>query len=145
MQDAVSPADPFGDPLPIKSQVSQSVPQLDFALKKPEKETLDLDSMPIETLTEKNVPVERMSREDRTSKRNKVWMMCFQCNRPEGHHIHAKSRWFYSLAVGLTFGLILLVGPYQCQCCGSPRLMAHNKLNLKYWYRVFRDSRASAH
>ena len=69
----------------------------------------------------------------RSRKRRKLF--CFHCNRPEGHFLSAQYRWYYSFAVGMTFGLVKIIGPYQCQCCGAKRLMFANWLNLRYWFR----------
>ncbi len=74
-----------------------------------------------------------------TSSRARRRMHCFECNRKEGHFLASQRRWFYSFLLGLTFGLIKIVGPYQCQCCGSKRLMMFNQLNPRFWYRYFRN------
>ena len=81
--------------------------------------------------------------DERTKGRKRRRMMCFECNRPEGHFLAIRYRWFFSYLLGLTFGLITFVGPYQCQCCGNTRLMSHNRLNLRYWARVFREKNLS--
>ena len=78
----------------------------------------------------------------KTSSRARRVMMCFECNRKEGHFLASQKRWFFSYLVGLTLGLIFLVGPYQCQCCGAKRLMAYNILNPKYWIRTLRHGTA---
>lgn len=75
----------------------------------------------------------------KTSSRVRRRLHCFQCNRIEGHFLGAQSRWFYSFLLGLTFGLVKLFGPYQCQCCGGKRLMFSNSLNPRYLYRSFRN------
>ena len=69
----------------------------------------------------------------RRKSRKRRKMFCFHCNRPEGHFLSAQHRWYYSFATGMTFGLIKIIGPYQCQCCGAKRLMCANRLNLRYW------------
>ncbi len=69
-------------------------------------------------------------------KRKKTRIFCFECNRLEGHSLYVRSRWFYSYLLGLTFGLVTIVGPYQCQCCGQKRLMCRDFLNLRYWFRT---------
>ena len=76
--------------------------------------------------------------QSKKSSRSRQVMMCFECNRKEGHFLASQNRWFYSYLIGMTLGLIFLVGPYQCQCCGSKRLMIHNMLNPKYWVRSLR-------
>lgn len=103
---------------------------------------LDLQMVPDHAI-QRTVDVERIDADESRPARKTIRMKCFECNRPEGHHLAARSRWFYSFSVGMTFGLILLVGPFQCQCCGSSRLMARNELNLRYWMRVIRDRRSS--
>lgn len=70
------------------------------------------------------------------SKRRKL--ICFACNRMEGHFLVAGRRWFFSFLLGLSFGLVLVFGPYRCQCCGTDRWMAFDSLNLRYWFRQFR-------
>lgn len=80
---------------------------------------------------------EDASRRKKTSSRRK--MMCFSCNRPDRHYLATKKRRIYSFLLGISLGLILIVGPYRCQCCGTPRLMSHDSLNLRYWYRILRN------
>lgn len=75
----------------------------------------------------------------KSSTRARRRIRCFECNRPEGHYLVSQHRWFYSYLLGLTFGLVTIVGPYQCQCCGSKRLMAFNALNPRYWVLVARQ------
>ncbi len=65
----------------------------------------------------------------RTRSRKRRKLFCFNCNRPEGHFYFYQDRWYYSFLVGLTFGLIKILGPFQCQCCGSKRWMIANWLN----------------
>lgn len=67
--------------------------------------------------------------------RKRKGMHCFHCHRHEGHFLASASRWYYSYLVGLTFGLIRLVGPFQCQCCGAKRLMFADWANLRYLMR----------
>lgn len=69
--------------------------------------------------------------------RKRRMLTCFECNRPEGHFLVAGRRWFFSYLLGLTFGGILLIGPYKCQCCGANRLMYFDELNPRYWLRTF--------
>lgn len=69
--------------------------------------------------------------------RRRKGLFCFNCNRKEGHFLAKQHRWYYSYLVGLTFGLIKFVGPFQCQCCGSNRLMNTNSTNLRFWWRNF--------
>ena len=70
---------------------------------------------------------------NRNRKRRKLH--CFGCNRQEGHYLSQQGRWFYSYMIGLTFGLMRLIGPFRCQCCGSQRLMWTDKANLRYLFR----------
>ncbi len=55
----------------------------------------------------------------RSASRKRIGLFCFNCNRLEGHFLHRQNRWYYSYLIGLTFGLIKIIGPYQCQCCGA--------------------------
>ena len=59
-------------------------------------------------------------------------LYCFSCHRQESHFFALKGRSHYYLMVGLTFGLIVIFGPYRCRCCGHKRLCRHNFLNLRY-------------
>lgn len=65
-----------------------------------------------------------------TGKNRKLY--CFSCHRQESHFFAFKGRSHYYLMVGLTFGLIVLFGPYRCRCCGHKRLCRHNVLNIRY-------------
>lgn len=69
----------------------------------------------------------------RSRKRKKLH--CFHCHRYEGHFLSSENRWYYSFLLGLTFGLVRIVGPFQCQCCGQRRLMTADRLNIRYLFR----------
>ena len=69
------------------------------------------------------------------STRKIIQLYCFACNRIERHSRSAGRRWLYSYLLGLTVGLIFLVGPYRCHCCGAKRLMCTNVLNPRYWFQ----------
>jgi hypothetical protein len=56
-------------------------------------------------------------------------LFCLHCNRTETHVTKYRNRWYYSFVVGMTFGLIYLVGPFRCRCCGHSRLMVSDFLN----------------
>lgn len=73
--------------------------------------------------------------EQKASSRSRRRLYCFECNRDETHSLLAQRRWFYSFLLGLTFGTINIIGPYQCQCCGAKRLMCANSLNPRFWLR----------
>ena len=75
--------------------------------------------------------------------RKRVGIFCFNCNRPDGHFLPRQHRWYYSYLVGLTFGLVKIVGPYQCQCCGARRFMCSDWISLRYLLRRLRDRRVS--
>lgn len=75
--------------------------------------------------------------------RKRIGMFCFHCNRREGHFLYRQNRWYYSYLIGLTFGLIKIVGPYQCQCCGHRRFMCADWISLRYLLRRNRDRRNS--
>lgn len=79
----------------------------------------------------------------RTKPRKNFKLFCFECNRMEYHHPAAQHRWYYSYLVGLTYGLVLLFGPFQCQCCGHSRLMKRDKLNIRWWLHYHRDRKAA--
>jgi hypothetical protein len=70
-------------------------------------------------------------------------LFCFNCNRDERHVLADHRRWFYSYLVGMTFGLIKIVGPFRCQCCGARRLMSSDKTNLRFWWRNLSNERRS--
>ncbi|MEL7498161.1 MAG: hypothetical protein AAFN77_11155 [Planctomycetota bacterium] len=71
--------------------------------------------------------------EDRASRKRKR-MFCFECNRQEGHFISEGNRFVFSFLVGLTFGLIYVIGPYNCQCCGAQRLWRFDSFNPAFWW-----------
>lgn len=77
--------------------------------------------------------------QEKASVRKRRSLMCFNCNRSEGHFLYSGQRWFFSFLLGMTFGGILLIGPYKCQCCGSNRLMAFDLLNPRCWMHGRRD------
>lgn len=77
-------------------------------------------------------PIELFADEPQPSRRERL-LYCFRCHR-EDYHFHAfRGRWYFNLLVGLTFGLIFLVGPYRCRCCGGVRLMNRDPLSPRYW------------
>ena len=59
-------------------------------------------------------------------------LYCFSCHRQESHYFALKGKAHYYLMVGMTFGFILLFGPYRCRCCGHKRLCKYNFLNIRY-------------
>ena len=67
------------------------------------------------------------------SRRKRIGLKCFNCNRLEGHYLLFYRRLWYSYLIGLTFGLAVIAGPYRCQCCGSSRFMMSNLLHPKYY------------
>ena len=67
------------------------------------------------------------------SRRKRLGLHCFNCNRYEGHYLLLYRRLWYSFIVGMTFGLAIVFGPYRCQCCGSSRFMISNLLHPKYY------------
>jgi len=69
--------------------------------------------------------------------RKRKRLYCFSCNRPEGHSLWKQHFWYYSFLSGLTFGVVKLFGPFQCQCCGHRRLMSVDLLSPRYLYRSF--------
>lgn len=83
-------------------------------------------------------------RSQKKKKKKRVKMMCFSCNRPEHHSLKAKKRWLFSFVLGMTFGLSFFIGPFTCVCCGNSRLMCRNWLNLRYWFRKGKTSRAAS-
>lgn len=62
-----------------------------------------------------------------------VSLRCFHCNRPEKHFLAYRRRWYYSYLTGLTLGLITLIGPFKCRCCGANRLSRIEWLHPKIW------------
>lgn len=83
------------------------------------------------------VPTPREQSKSSSSRAKRRKMHCFACNRSEGHFLVVGKRWFFSYLLGLTFGLVLLVGPYRCQCCGTTRWLAYDRLNPRFWFRQF--------
>ena len=67
------------------------------------------------------------------SRRKRIGLRCFNCNRLEGHYLLFYRQMWYSYIIGLTFGLAVIVGPYRCQCCGASRFMVSNLLHPKYY------------
>jgi len=79
----------------------------------------------------------------RRKSRKRRRLICFHCNRPEGHFVPYRGSWFYSFFVGMSFGLVNVFGPYRCQCCGKQRLMFKDWLNPMYHIRGFRHRAAT--
>ena len=88
-------------------------------------------------------PIESVDPEFRKSLR-RTRMFCFECNRQEGHSIAGENRFVFSFLVGLTLGLIYIVGPYICQCCGAQRLFRFDNLNPFYWFQSAKQIRSSS-
>jgi hypothetical protein len=59
-------------------------------------------------------------------------LFCFHCNRMESHAPALRYRWQYSFLIGMTLGLIKLLGPYFCRCCGHRRFIGSDRFNPKY-------------
>jgi hypothetical protein len=62
-------------------------------------------------------------------------LFCFRCHRPERHAIINRNQWYYSILVGFTFGLILLIGPFRCRCCGGMRWLRSDWMHPKRWFK----------
>ena len=75
--------------------------------------------------------------------RKKPRMYCFHCNRQESHSNPYIGAWFYSYAIGLTFGLLHLFGPFRCTCCGRQRLMFKDWAHPKFHAVMARNRAAS--
>jgi hypothetical protein len=103
----------------------------------------DRESLDDELLDDMSMDDEHEIIQSQTRSRNRRSLMCFECNRPEGHFLVSGRRWFFSFLLGLTFGGILLVGPYKCQCCGSSRLMYFDSMNPRYWINSFNQRKIS--
>ncbi len=65
-------------------------------------------------------------------KSKKRELFCFHCNRLETHAPAARYGWIYSFLVGLTIGLIKLIGPFYCRCCGHRRYLNSDRLHPKF-------------
>lgn len=106
-------------------------------------ESTEADSGPLDdrSVADNFVESDSGHREEKAESRfsNRKRMFCFGCNRPDGHAIAGGNRFFYSFLLGLTFGLIYLVGPYRCQCCGTLRLFRFNRMNPRYWFHKTRQ------
>ena len=68
-------------------------------------------------------------------KRRVIRMTCFYCNRKEGFFSAYRHHWLYSYFEGFTFGLINLVGPFKCRCCGRKRLIRSDAFHPRVWFR----------
>jgi len=75
--------------------------------------------------------------------RNRIGIFCFNCNRREGQFLYRQNRWYYSFLIGMTFGLIKIIGPFQCQCCGARRFMCSDWISLRYLLKLHRDRKIS--
>jgi hypothetical protein len=60
-------------------------------------------------------------------------LFCFHCHRPETHSLATRHSPIYSFLIGLSLGLVKLLGPFYCRCCGHRRLMASDRLHPKFW------------
>ncbi|HMP77917.1 MAG TPA: hypothetical protein PKD54_00560 [Pirellulaceae bacterium] len=61
-------------------------------------------------------------------------MYCFRCHRMERHATALSSRWYYSYLVGITFGMIWLLGPFRCRCCTSLRWFRFEWMHPRRWW-----------
>lgn len=62
-------------------------------------------------------------------------LTCFRCNRPDFHFHGLRPRWYWSLLLGFSFGLVQLIGPYRCRCCGARRWMCWDLANPRCWMK----------
>lgn len=60
-------------------------------------------------------------------------LFCFHCHRPEMHSRATRFGFVYSFLIGLTLGLIKVIGPYYCRCCGHRRFLGSDRIHPKYW------------
>ncbi len=109
------------------SQAEQKIPYADSA-------QISADDLDLGNVDEHGNKIRR--------KRKRIY--CFSCNRQEGHSLWKQHFWYYSFLSGLTFGVIKLFGPFQCQCCGHRRLMSVDMLSPRYLYRSFILGKASS-
>ena len=77
------------------------------------------------------------------SSRKRIGIFCFNCNRREGQFLYLQNLWYYSFLIGMTFGLIKIIGPFQCQCCGARRFMCSDWISLRYLLKLHRDRKNS--
>jgi hypothetical protein len=66
-------------------------------------------------------------------------LVCFHCNRSEGHSNPYLGSWFYSYFIGATFGLITLIGPFRCQCCGKQRTLFKDWLHPQWHIKGYKN------
>lgn len=62
-------------------------------------------------------------------------MTCFRCNRPDFHFHGLRPRWYWSVLVGFSFGLVIFTGPYRCRCCGARRWMCWDFTHPRCWMK----------
>lgn len=69
--------------------------------------------------------------DDRRRKRRELF--CFHCHRMETHLLAPRFGVIYSFLIGLTLGLVKLIGPYYCRCCSHGRFLGWDQVHPKYW------------
>lgn len=61
-------------------------------------------------------------------------LYCLRCHRLERHATTFAHTWYYSFLVGLTFGVIWLLGPFRCRCCTSRRWFRFEWMHPYRWW-----------
>jgi len=80
---------------------------------------------------------ETPSRKDRT-------LFCFRCHREDRHFHGMRRRWYYNFVLGFSLGLLYIVGPFRCRCCGGWRLMCHDLLSPRFWWQSLQAGPATS-
>ncbi len=65
-------------------------------------------------------------------------LYCFRCHRDDRHFHGLRGTWYFNIVLGFSLGLILLLGPFRCRCCGGWRMMSHDMLSPRFWMESLR-------
>jgi hypothetical protein len=76
---------------------------------------------------------DRWNSDDDRNKTKRRELFCFHCNRLEAHSPATRFGAFHSFLIGLTLGLVKIIGPYYCRCCGHRRFLGSDRIHPKYW------------
>ena len=83
----------------------------------------------------------RGKRRRRSAKRVKLTgpkLLCFTCSQTQEHFNVAKSTGYYPFFIGISLGLVALVGPFRCSICSKRRFSRLNFLHPKYYFKSLR-------
>ncbi|MEZ6094891.1 MAG: hypothetical protein R3C03_11770 [Pirellulaceae bacterium] len=70
-------------------------------------------------------------------------LFCFHCHRREYHFHTLRKKSVFPLLIGMTLGMLSVIGPYRCYCCGNHRLFNFDSLHPRTLYEHWRFRKSS--